>query len=67
VLVVTASADHIAPRNGTLPFLDMVGAQDLTHFDRKGGHIGLMAGSKARHQTWPDIAAWLAPRSGAPS
>lgn len=66
VLVVTAGADHIAPRNGTLPFLDMVGARDLTHFDRKGGHIGLMAGSKARHQTWPDIAAWLATRSGAP-
>jgi polyhydroxyalkanoate synthase len=63
VLVVTASADHIAPRPGTLPFLDMVGAQDVTHFDRKGGHIGLMAGSKARHEIWPDISTWLADRS----
>ena len=44
----------------------MVGAKDLTHFDRKGGHIGLMAGSKARSQTWPDISTWLAHRSGAP-
>jgi polyhydroxyalkanoate synthase len=64
VLVVTASADHIAPRNGTLPFLAMCGSRDLTHFDRKGGHIGLMAGSKARHQIWPDISAWLSERSG---
>jgi polyhydroxyalkanoate synthase subunit PhaC len=63
VLVVTADADHIAPREGTLPFLSMVGADDLTHFDRKGGHIGLMAGSKARRELWPDLAAWLAARS----
>ena len=24
-----------------------------------GGHIGLMAGSKARKEIWPDIAQWL--------
>jgi polyhydroxyalkanoate synthase len=65
VLVVTAAADHIAPREGTLPFLDMATTDDLTHLDRPGGHIGLMAGSKARTQIWPDIAAWLAERSEA--
>ncbi len=65
VLMVTAAADHIAPREGTLPFLDMVTTRDLTHFDRPGGHIGLMAGSKARTQIWPDIAGWLAVRSAA--
>jgi polyhydroxyalkanoate synthase len=63
VLVVTAGADHIAPRQGTLPVLDQVGSQDVTHFDRPGGHIGLMAGSKARKEIWPDIAEWLAERS----
>ncbi|MGW1006047.1 alpha/beta fold hydrolase [Streptomyces sp. NPDC002520] len=66
VLVVTAAGDHIAPREGTLPFLDRVGSADVTHFDRPGGHIGLMAGSKARDRIWPDIAGWLAARS-APS
>jgi polyhydroxyalkanoate synthase len=65
VLVVTAAADHIAPRAGTLPFLAMIGAHDVTHFDRQGGHIGLMAGSQARHEIWPDLAEWLAGRSGA--
>jgi polyhydroxyalkanoate synthase len=63
VLVVTAATDHIAPRAGTLPFLEMVAATDVTYFDRPGGHIGLMAGSKAGTQIWPDIAAWLATRS----
>jgi polyhydroxyalkanoate synthase len=63
ILVVTASQDHIAPRAGTLPILDMFGSSDITHFDRAGGHIGLMAGSKARKEIWPDIANWLEPRS----
>ncbi len=51
VLVVTAGADHIAPRDGTLPLLDMVASEDVTHLDRPGGHIGLMAGSKARRRS----------------
>jgi polyhydroxyalkanoate synthase len=63
LLVVTAGADHIAPRPGTLPVLDMVGSEDVTHFDRPGGHIGLMAGSRARKEIWPDIAEWLGERS----
>jgi polyhydroxyalkanoate synthase len=64
LLVVTAGADHIAPRAGTLPVLDLVGSEDVTHLDRPGGHIGLMAGSKARNEIWPDLASWLAERSG---
>ena len=63
LLVVTAGADHIAPRTGTLPLLDLVGSEDVTHLDRPGGHIGLMAGSRAREEIWPDIAEWLEERS----
>lgn len=63
VLVVTAGADHIAPREGTLPILEQVSSQDVTHFDRPGGHIGLMAGSRARKEIWPDLAEWLGERS----
>jgi polyhydroxyalkanoate synthase len=63
MLVVTAGADHIAPRPGTLPLLDLVSSEDVTHLDRPGGHIGLMAGSKAREEIWPDIAEWLDERS----
>ncbi len=63
LLVVTAGADHIAPRAGTMPIFEMVASEDVTHLDRPGGHIGLIAGSAARKQIWPDIAQWLAERS----
>jgi polyhydroxyalkanoate synthase len=63
LLVVTAGADHIAPRRGTLPLLDLVASADVEHLDRPGGHIGLMAGSRARTDIWPEIAGWLAERS----
>jgi polyhydroxyalkanoate synthase subunit PhaC len=63
LLVVTAAADHIAPRAGTMPIFDLVCSEDVTHFDRPGGHIGLMAGSAAAKEIWPDFATWLAERS----
>ncbi len=63
LLVITAGADHIAPRAGTLPILDLVSSEDVEHLDRPGGHIGLMAGSAARKEIWPDLASWLAERS----
>lgn len=63
LLVVTAGSDHIAPPRGTKPVLDLVSSEDVTCLDRPGGHIGLMAGSKAREQIWPDIAEWLGQRS----
>lgn len=63
LLVTTAGADHIAPRAGTMPIFDLVASEDVTHIDRPGGHIGLIAGSAARNQIWPEMAAWLAERS----
>jgi polyhydroxyalkanoate synthase len=63
LLVVTAGADHITPREGTIGVLDLVGSADVTHFDRPGGHIGLMVGANARRGIWPDITEWLAQRS----
>ncbi len=63
LLVVTAGADHIAPPQGTVPLLDLVASKDVTHLDRPGGHIGLMAGSKAKTEIWPELADWLAERS----
>jgi polyhydroxyalkanoate synthase len=63
LLVVTAGADHIAPPEGTHPLFELVGSDDVTRLDRPGGHIGLMAGSGARKEIWPEIAGWLATRS----
>jgi polyhydroxyalkanoate synthase len=63
MLVVTAGADHIAPRPGTVPILDLVSSQDVSHLARPGGHIGLIAGSAARKEIWPELAGWLEERS----
>ncbi len=63
LLVVTAGADHIAPRAGTMPLFELVSSEDVTHIDRPGGHIGLIAGSAARKEIWPGIADWLRERS----
>ena len=64
LLVVTAGSDHIAPPDGTVPLLGLVASEDVTHLDRPGGHIGLMAGSKAKREIWPELARWLGERSG---
>jgi polyhydroxyalkanoate synthase len=64
LLVVTADEDHIVPRSNTVPLLDLVASEDVTHVARAGGHIGLMAGSKARGQIWPELTDWLSRRSG---
>jgi polyhydroxyalkanoate synthase len=63
LLVVTAGADHIAPRPGTMPIFQLVSSEDVTHIDRPGGHIGLIAGSAARREIWPEMADWLRERS----
>ncbi len=63
VLVITAGADHIAPRPGTMPFFDLISSEDVEHMARPGGHIGLVAGSAARKELWPEMSAWLAERS----
>jgi polyhydroxyalkanoate synthase subunit PhaC len=63
LLVVTAGADHIAPRPGTMPIFELVSSEDVTHIDRPGGHIGLVAGSSARKEIWPEMAEWLRERS----
>ena len=63
LLVVTAGADHIAPRPGTMPIFDLVASSDVTHMDRPGGHIGLIAGSAAKREIWPELADWLRERS----
>jgi polyhydroxyalkanoate synthase subunit PhaC len=63
LLVLTADDDHIVPPVNTTPLLDLATAVDTTHIARPGGHIGLMAGSSARHQIWPNVADWLKQRS----
>jgi poly[(R)-3-hydroxyalkanoate] polymerase subunit PhaC len=64
LLIVTADNDHIVPRANTVPLLDHVRSDDVTHLALPGGHIGLMAGSKARQRSWGSVGEWLGERSG---
>jgi polyhydroxyalkanoate synthase len=63
LLILTADNDHIVPPANTIPLLDLAASTDRTHIARPGGHIGLMAGSSARNQVWPELADWLKQRS----
>jgi polyhydroxyalkanoate synthase len=63
LLIVTADRDHIAPPSNSVPLLDLVQSADVTHLAKQGGHIGLMAGSRARHEIWPELTHWLQERS----
>jgi polyhydroxyalkanoate synthase len=63
LLVVTATQDHIAPRPQTTALMDLVSSEDRTLLEIPGGHVGLMAGGKARAVAWPQVVAWLDERS----
>jgi polyhydroxyalkanoate synthase len=64
VLEVVASEDHIVPPPQSEGAMQKIGSENKTLLQIAGGHIGVMAGSAARHRTWPQIEAWLEPRSG---
>jgi polyhydroxyalkanoate synthase len=65
ILNVLAKFDHIVPNGQSLPVADLVGSTDVETEILGAGHIGIMAGQKARNVLWPRLAAWLAERSGA--
>ncbi|MGA7342990.1 MAG: alpha/beta fold hydrolase [Terracidiphilus sp.] len=63
LLTVIAEDDHITPPCQSEAILSKIGSRDTEVFRVAGGHIGIMAGSRAHQQTWPHIEAWLAARS----
>lgn len=63
LLTVIAEGDHITPPCQSEAILSKVGSTDTEVYRIPGGHIGIMAGSRAHKQTWPHIDSWLAARS----
>lgn len=63
-LNLIATEDHIVPPEQTEGVMAKIGSDDKQLLKIPGGHIGMMAGSAAVKRTWPQIDAWLAPRSG---
>ena len=59
LLNIFASADHLVPPSSTKPLNDLVGSDDKTLYEFKGGHIGVFVGSKSQKELAPAIAKWL--------
>lgn len=62
VLNIYASADHLVPPAATKPLNDLVGTEDKTLYEFKGGHIGVFVGSRSQKELAPTIADWLTKR-----
>ena len=55
VLNIYASADHLVPPAATKPLNDLVGSEDKTLYEFKGGHIGVFVGSRSQKELAPAI------------
>ncbi|MCI0399341.1 MAG: alpha/beta fold hydrolase [Chloroflexi bacterium] len=64
ILSITATNDHIAPAPQVVALSAAVSSADKQTLTVEGGHIGIVAGRDAREKLWPQLAAWLWPRSG---
>ena len=62
-LHVTAQHDHIVPPAASAPLIEMIGSEDKTALELKGGHVSLVAGANAVKRMWPALAQWLGERS----
>lgn len=63
LLTVIAEGDHITPPCQSETILGKVSSIDKETYRVPGGHIGIMAGSRAHKTTWPHIEQWLRIRS----
>ncbi len=57
-LAVTFTHDHIVPTRSAAILADRVGADDVTHWDCPGGHVGAMISRHASTGLWPRLAGW---------
>lgn len=61
-LVLASPDDHFGAPAAARPVLDKIGSEDKGFRLVRGGHLGAMAGSRAR-KNWELVAEWLAERS----
>jgi polyhydroxyalkanoate synthase len=64
ILNIAGSKDFICPLPQAEPTTDLVGSEDKELLVLDAGHVGLMAGSVAENELWPQIRDWLKSRSG---
>lgn len=64
LLAVSGESDPIATPDSVRAILDLVGSPDRELALVPGGHIGVIAGGRARQYSWRRLGDWLATRSG---
>lgn len=63
LLAIAGAADTMVTPEAARPVLDVVSSTDKQFVVGPGGHMGIVAGSKAPAELWPLTADWLAARS----
>lgn len=64
ILAFYGKTDNIATPASTAAILKLTSAADAEHRGVTGGHIGVVAGSKAPEEVWQPMIAWLRERAG---
>jgi polyhydroxyalkanoate synthase len=65
LLVLAGKSDALAAPHAVRAVIDLVGSEDKTFREVPGGHMGVLAGHRARAEIWRPAARWLAERSDA--
>jgi polyhydroxyalkanoate synthase len=63
LLAFAGTEDQIATTASARVIRDLCASSDFEYVEVPGGHIGVVAGARARSAVWDKTAAWLRPRS----
>ena len=63
LFALAGSEDTMVTPAAAKRLMDHVSSKDKTFRVTHGGHMGILAGSKAPRESWLEIAEWLAERS----
>jgi len=63
LLAIAGQEDTLATPGAAKRVMDHVSSADKTFRVAPGGHMGILAGSKAPRASWLELAEWLAVRS----
>ena len=65
MLVFAGETDHLVPPDVVEKGVGIFTSSNISYRLAKGGHMGVIVGSKAQESVWKDSATWLARRSAA--
>ncbi len=63
VVAIAADKDDIVTLKCAEGAIKIVGSKDKNLIIKRGGHVGILTGSMAKNEVWPDIFSWLSKRS----